>query len=167
MREVLLGLAREGFFEPRWSERVLEEWARAARRLGPAGEAQARDEIAALDAAWPGAMAPPGDETGLWLRDPGDIHVLASAIAGHCHGIVTLNAQDFSPQILAGEGLVRIAPDALAMACLGIDAGRVRRVAGAVLEEARRLSDGGWEMRALMKKARLPRLGKALQEGSI
>jgi len=167
MREVLLGLAREGFYEPRWSARVLEEWARATRKLGPAGAAQARSEIAALAAAWPGAEAPPGDETGLWLRDPGDIHVLASAIAGHCHGIVTLNAQDFSPQILAGEGLVRIAPDALAMACLAVDVDRVRRVAQAVLDEARRLSGDPWEMRALMKKARLPRLGKALEDGSI
>ena len=38
----------------------------------------------------------------------------------------------------------------------------VRPVADSVLIEANRLSDRPWEMRALMKKARLPRFGKAL-----
>lgn len=162
MREVLLGLARAGFFEPRWSARVLEEWARAARKLGPTGEDQARGEVAALRRDWPGAEAPPGDETGLWLRDPADIHVLASAIASHCAGIVTLNAQDFSRQILAEEGLRRIAPDALAMECFAVDVAATRVAAEQVLAEARRLSGEDWDMRALMRKARLPRLGKAL-----
>ena len=39
MREVVLGVARVGLFEPRWSARILEEWARAAGRLGPDVEA--------------------------------------------------------------------------------------------------------------------------------
>ena len=55
MREVVLGVARVGLFEPRWSARILEEWARAAGRLGPDVEAQARGEIVMLQAAWPQA----------------------------------------------------------------------------------------------------------------
>ena len=51
MREVLLGVASQGLFTPFWSERILEEWARAAAKLGPGGEAQARGEIAMLKAA--------------------------------------------------------------------------------------------------------------------
>jgi len=35
-------------------------------------------------------------------------------------------------------------------------------VASSVLAEARRLSAADWHMRALLKKARLPRLAKAL-----
>ena len=46
MRSVLLCVARAGAFTPLWSARILEEWARAARKLGPEGEAQARAEIA-------------------------------------------------------------------------------------------------------------------------
>ena len=52
MREMVLGVASAGVFEPQWSPRLLEEWARAAARLGPEGEAQARGEIAMLGAAW-------------------------------------------------------------------------------------------------------------------
>ena len=55
MREMLLGVARTGAYTPLWSARILEEWARAARKLGPEGEAIARGEIAMLEAAFPKA----------------------------------------------------------------------------------------------------------------
>lgn len=68
MREMLLGAAAEGHFIPLWSARILEEWARAAVRLGPTGEAQARGEIALLRANWPQSecVPAPGIESRLW-----------------------------------------------------------------------------------------------------
>ena len=48
MREVVLGVAAAGLFEPRWSPRILEEWARATAKLGLEQEVWARGEIAAL-----------------------------------------------------------------------------------------------------------------------
>ncbi|MEQ6247869.1 PIN domain-containing protein [Sulfitobacter sp. HNIBRBA3233] len=164
MREMLLGAARQGFFEPLWSERILEEWARAARKLGPGGEVQARGEVALAEAAFPRARvrAAPGLEARLWLPDPNDIHVLAAAIAGHADGIVTLNAKDFPRAILAEEGLSRSDPDALLLGFFEARPEAMEAVAESVLAEARRLSAEDWTLRALMKKARLPRLGKAL-----
>jgi hypothetical protein len=35
MREMLMGVARAGVFEPQFSSRVLEEWARATLKIGP------------------------------------------------------------------------------------------------------------------------------------
>ncbi len=164
MREVLIGCAAAGLFEPRWSDRVLEEWARAAAKLGAGGEAIARGEIAALRAAFPNASVSRGavTEARFWLPDAADIHVLASAVAGHCDGIVTLNVRDFPRHILAEEGLQRWDPDGLLMALHDAAPGTVRNVAEKVLAEARRLSGEDWEMRRLLRKARLPRLGKAL-----
>ena len=52
MRQMLLGAAEHGLFIPLWSDQILEEWARAARKLGPTGEAQARAEIALLKVRW-------------------------------------------------------------------------------------------------------------------
>ena len=84
MRSVVLGVAARGFFEPIWSARILEEWARAARKLGVEAEAQARAEIALLGRDWPRAIvdAPDGVMQRLWLPDSNDLHVLAAAING-------------------------------------------------------------------------------------
>lgn len=164
MREVLLGAARVGFFTPLWSARILEEWARAAEKIGPTGRAQAEAEIALVRSAWPHAEVPVSDglEARLWLPDVADIHVLASAIRGNAERIVTLNAKDFPRNILAEEGLDRIDPDALLYGFWAKRPSDMHAVASKVLETANAMSAQTWEMRGLMKKARLPRLGKAL-----
>jgi predicted nucleic acid-binding protein len=164
MREVLLGAARAGLYTPLWSERILEEWARAARKLGPEGEAQARAEIALVRAAWPRAEVtyPPSLEKRLWLPDANDTHVLAAAIAGHADVIVTMNASDFPRNVLAEEGLSRADPDGFLLGFQQAQPEIMAQVGETVRAEAERLSGEAWTMRALMKKARLPRLGKAL-----
>jgi predicted nucleic acid-binding protein len=164
MREMVLGVARGGAFEPIWSARILEEWARAAIKLGPVGEAQARAEIALLRSNWPGAErdAAPGLQVRLWLPDADDIHVLAVAVASSADIILTLNNKDFPRQILAEEGLSRADPDSYLHGIWQATPELVAPVAEAVLQEARRLSGEDWQMRALLKKARLPRLAKAL-----
>ena len=164
MREMLLGAARAGCYEPLWSERILEEWARAAARLGPEGEALARGEIALLSARWPraGVAVRAGTEARLWLPDANDLHVLAAAIDGHADLLVTTNAGDFPRHVLAEEGLSRADPDAF---LLGLHAARpeaLEQVAREVRAEAERLSGAAWPLRKLLRKARLPRLGKAL-----
>ncbi|WP_268920601.1 RSP_2648 family PIN domain-containing protein [Shimia sediminis] len=164
MREMLLGVAKTGAFQPMWSDRILEEWARAARKIGPTGEAQARGEIALVRAAWPKAEVTwkPSLEDRLYLPDPADVHVLAAAIAGSADAIVTMNAKDFPRGILAEEGLERIDPDALLRGIWDQNPLPVQQVAQNVRAEAERLSGEAWDMRRLLKKARLPRLAKAL-----
>jgi len=165
MREVVLGVARTGLFTPQWSGRILEEWARAATRLGPQGEAQARGEIALLQAAWPGAEVrySPELENRLWLPDPNDVHVLAAAIAGSSDAIMTVNAKDFPRNVLSEEGLHRVDPDSYLQGCVEANPDLVIPVAHAVVAEAQRLSGQDWTLRKLMKKARLPRFGKAIE----
>ena len=119
MREVLLAVARTGAFQPLWSARILEEWARAARKLGPTGEPQARTEIALVSRDWPRAEVswPPSLENRLYLPDPADVHVLAAAIAGSADVLLTMNAKDFPKHTLAEEGLSRQTPDELLYHC--------------------------------------------------
>ena len=164
MREVLTGSAAAGLFVPRWSDRVLEEWARATIRLGPDAEAQARGEIAHLKVRFPNAIVavPPGLETRLWLPDANDVHVLAAAVAGSCDGIVTLNTKDFPGNLLAEEGLFRSDPDGLMLRLHDEAPQAVAGVCAGVLAQVNAVADRAWEMRALMKKARMPRLGKRL-----
>ncbi len=164
MREMLLRAAKLGYFTPIWSARILEEWVRAARKLGPEGEAQARAEIALAQAQWPKAerKVATGIEQRLWLPDKADIHVLATAIEASADVIVTVNAKDFPRNILSEEGLERRDPDSLLQSFWQTDPTGMTEAANAVLSEANRLSGDQWTLRALMKKARLPRLGKAL-----
>jgi hypothetical protein len=164
MREMVLAAARAGLFEPIWSARLLEEWARAAIKLGPAGEAQARAEIALLRANWPKAERPaaPGVAQRLWLPDENDIHVLAVAVDAGADVILTLNAKDFPRGILAEEGLTRADPDGFLMAFWAEHSTVLESAAAEVLATAKQLSGKDWEMRPLLKKARLPRLAKAL-----
>lgn len=163
---MLLGAAKLGHFTPVWSARILEEWARAARKLGPEGEVQARAEIALVQANWPDAEHPaaPGAEQRLWLPDAADIHVLATAVTSSSDAIVTVNAKDFPKNILAEEGLDRRDPDGLLHGFWLSDPEGMSQIATRVLSVANRLSGDRWTLRALMKKARLPRLGKALAD---
>lgn len=164
MREVLLGVAAAGVYEPLWSARILEEWARAAIKLGPTGEMQARSEAAMMTVAWPKAAVvwKPSLEARLWLPDANDVHVLAAAVAGSADIIVTMNAKDFPRNILAEEGLTRQDPDGFLHGIWQAQPEMVAAVVAKVRDEAERLSGKAWELRALMKKARLPRLGKAV-----
>jgi hypothetical protein len=126
---------------------------------------QAQSEAVFLARDWPKAEVtwPASLEARLWLPDPADVHVLAAAIAGNADVIVTVNAKDFPRNVLAEEGVSRADPDGF---LLGIHAAQpelVLTAAQKVLAEATRLSGSEWQMRALLKKARLPRLGKALE----
>jgi predicted nucleic acid-binding protein len=165
MREALMGAARAGLFLPLWSERILEEWARAAARLGPEGEIIARGEIAVLCAEFPRATiaAAPHLEARLYLPDENDIHVLAVAVAGHSDGIVTMNRKDFPQNILAEEGLKRFDPDNFLRGFCDTHPDAMVGIAESILAEATRLSGIEFTMRKLFKKARLPRFGKAIE----
>lgn len=166
LREILMGCAAEGLFAPLWSDRILEEWARAAIKIGPTGEMQARGEIAVLRAKWPGAEVRPrdGDLARLWLPDENDVHVLAAAIAGSADAILTFNAKDFPKHILAEEGLARLAPDEFLMGLWTDAPDAVTRVVETVHGRAVGMLREEIALRALLKKARVPRLGKALAQ---
>lgn len=165
MREIVLGVAETGAYETFWSPLILEEWARAARKLGPEGEAQARAEIAMLKLRFPRSeLKAPSDGlmARLWLPDDNDIHVLAAAVSASADAIMTLNAKDFPRGVLAEEGIARVDPDSYLHQFWQNTPDAVESVAQRVLQQARTLSGKHWEMRALLKKARLPRLAKAL-----
>jgi len=162
LREVLLAAAAEGLFDPLWSPRVLEEWARAAARLGPGQEAVARGEIALLKARFPAATVADDEGRGLVLPDLADAHVAAAARAAGADLIVTFNLRDFPPRAMAALGLRAEHPDAFLHALGRENPAAVARAAERVRAEAERLSGQPQPLRPFLRKAGLPRLGKAL-----
>lgn len=167
LREILIGAAQAGLYTPLWSDRILEEWARATVKLGPGAEAVARGEVAVLRAAFPAAsVAPrPALEARLHLPDPADTHVLAAAIAGGADVIVTFNAQDFPRHVLTDEGLRRMDPDEFLRTLHARTPEAVATAVEQVRATAERLSGEPQPVRALLKRARLPKLGKLLERG--
>lgn len=167
MREMLIGAARAGAFQPLWSARILEEWRRAVLRHGEAAAVEVLGEGALLNAAFPKASVrvTQAQEARFWLPDPGDVHVIAAAVIGGADGIVTLNNKDFPAGLLAEEGVSRVNPDALLHGFWQVQPEMMVQVAQAVLDRANAHSGQGWTMKELMKKAQLRRFGKALASG--
>lgn len=166
LREILIGVAQAGLFVPLWSDRILEEWARATRRLGAGAETVARGEVALLRAAFPAACVParPAIEARLTLPDDNDRHVLAVAIAAGADAILTFNAADFPRHVLAAEGLARRDPDGFLWELWSHHPAAVSQAVAAVRARAERLSGRPQPVRTLLKRARLPRLGKAMDQ---
>ncbi len=160
LRLILLGVAEAGLFRPLWSDRILGEWARAGARHGHDAAAEIADAVA----RFPGARVPvaEGLATRLVLPDPDDVHVLATAIAGGADAVVTFNARDFPQAVLRAEGVTRRDPDGLLWEFWSGAPGAV----GAVVARERRALEAAsgrdWAQRAFLKRAGLPRLGRAM-----
>lgn len=158
VRGLLLDAAGAGLITPLWSARILGEWTHAAARQGDGEVIQA--EAALVQAQWPGALLPPVPdlEAGLSLPDPDDTHVLAAAISGQARALVTFNLRDFPPRTLARHSLTPWHPDALLLALLQE---APEPLARAIAARTAPLEAAGLTPRAALKRARLPRLGKA------
>lgn len=162
LRRLLIGVAGTGAFDPLWSPRILEEWARAAARDGY--EPEARAEIAALTHKFADALVTPGAPLDLTLPDPDDIHVLEAAISGHADELLTLNIKDFPTRTLGAHGIMRRHPDEFLL-----EAWHAVPAVDQVIREvhAQAQADGiDLSLRALLKRSRLPRLGKAMEQRS-
>lgn len=166
LRELVLDYAATGAFEPLWSDRILEEWRRAAARLGPRDAAVADSEIASVRARFPNAMVSVSDDTQarLHLKDKDDIHVLAAAIDGYADELLTLNLKDFPTNILAAEGLIRRHPDEFLLEGFHAGPTGMSMIVDQVLARAAAHGIDTSNKRAILKRARLPRLAKTLDQ---
>jgi predicted nucleic acid-binding protein len=164
LRELLQGAAGAGLFQPVFSERILREWVLATTKLGAGAPGVAAAEAAALRAAFPRALVPahPEIEARLLLPDPNDHHVLATAIASGADAIVTFNAQDFPGHVLASEGIARRDPDGFLWELQSRHPETVAGIVEAVRGKAEALAGQPVPLRALLKRARLYKLAKAL-----
>ena len=165
LREILLGVAARGLYQPVWSERILCEWVRATAKLGEVAAIEAEAQATLVRLAFPQAMtrAQPNIEARLLLPDPADVHVLAVAIAAQADAIITFNAQDFPRPVLADEGLIRLDPDQLLCQLHAQHPGEVAQVVADVHATAQRMLGEVIPLKSLMKRAQLRRLGKAMQ----
>lgn len=164
LREILLGAASAGLFEPVWSDRILREWVLATARIGPDAQVLAEGDAALVRAAFPRALQPaqPQVEARLTLPDANDIHVLAVAITSHADAILTYNSKDFPRPVLADYGIERREPDGFLWELWSHHPTRIAPIVEAVRATAERLSGQPMTTRTLLKRLRLHHLGKVL-----
>jgi len=157
LRGVLLGLADRGLFDPVWSAGVVAEWAHLLASRDPAGALDLPARLSRMAARWPDGPAPRGDPAALSLPDPNDAHVLAAAIAGRAQVLLTLNLRDFPARLLAAHGLTPRHPDAFVLDLWLVHPDPVLTVVTGIWPGLT-----GPDLRRALRKADLPRLGKAL-----
>lgn len=160
-REIVLAYARAGGLAPLFSARVLEEWARAtAAKQGPEAEDRARGDAALLRAAFPSAEIGGYErlEAGISPPDPADAHVIAAARMGGADAILTFNTRDFPLRLLRHHGVGRLHPDEYLSMAFKRDAQRLEAALRPLADIA---AAKGAPFRAFLKRAALPRLGKA------
>jgi predicted nucleic acid-binding protein len=98
IRDILLQLAFEDFFQAKWTQQIQDEWVDALLRHEPQRDRQALERTRHLmNKAIPDANIENYEQlvTCLDLPDKDDRHVLAAAIVGRCDVIVTQNLKDF------------------------------------------------------------------------
>ncbi len=164
LRSLLLRAAEAGMFEPVWSDRIIEEWQRAALRLGPDAVADAEMDARAMRVAFPRAMARarPDIEAQHILPDPNDLHVLACAIGSGADAILTFNAVDFPRHVLQAEQLDRRDPDGFLWELWSRAPDKMGAIIHDLHVEAERRAGAPVSLKALLRRNRLNRLAKAI-----
>ncbi|WP_018638836.1 PIN domain-containing protein [Parafrankia elaeagni] len=111
LADTLLRAAEKGLYRLLWSERILTEARQATEEIHPGVDVAKR--FAHMRAAFDDALVEgwEGLEAGITLPDSDDRHVVATAIRGGAHAIVTANLVDFPMSALGPLGLRAIHPD--------------------------------------------------------
>lgn len=110
LRDTLLRLAEAELYEPLWSADILEELRRnISARLDPA---RAKQLVEAMAGAFPdSAVAGYAALVPAMTNDEKDRHVLAAAVRGQAHAVVTLNVKDFPPEAANPYEIEVLRPD--------------------------------------------------------
>jgi len=114
MRDILLNLAEQGIYEPKWSKTIENEWLRNLLKNRPdLKEENLKRTIRFMNQKFKDANVTDFDHhiPTIQLPDLDDRHVLACAIQCEAEIIVTTNLKDFPPDELAKFNIIPQHPD--------------------------------------------------------
>ncbi|MFU8861633.1 MAG: PIN domain-containing protein [Cyclonatronaceae bacterium] len=124
VRDLLLSLAEENLYRPKWSKHIEEEWIRNLLTDRPDLNPEKIENIAiTMNLAFEDAMVSDYETliTSLSLPDPDDRHVLAAAIVSRSDVIVTMNLRDFDVMELGKYNMDAVHPDTFIVNLIDLD----------------------------------------------
>ena len=169
LRDLLMQLARQGLFQPRWSVEIHDEWMRSVLKVRPdlsAAQLQRTREL--MDQHAPDALVDGYLDLvpTLALPDPDDRHVLAAAIVGGASVLITFNLKDFPVSALDAHEIVAIDPDTFIERLIIAEPDSARTAASAILRRLRHPTMTADEYLDSLERSRLVR-SSALLRGHI
>ncbi|BAZ12837.1 hypothetical protein NIES4071_46710 [Calothrix sp. NIES-4071] len=120
LRDLLMWLAVEGVYVPKWSEMIHAEWIQNLLEARPDLLPERLDRTRELmNARSPDALVTDFEHhiANIMLPDADDRHVVAAAITGNCDVIVTFNLKDFPDAALTQYQLAVVHPDNFILQC--------------------------------------------------
>lgn len=120
LRDLLMWLAIEGVYAPKWSEMIHTEWIQNLLEARPDLLPERLDRTRKLmNARSPDALVTDFEHhiPNITLPDADDRHIVAAAITGNCDVIVTFNLKDFPDAALTQYQMTAVHPDNFILQC--------------------------------------------------
>jgi hypothetical protein len=157
LADTLLRVAEKGLYRPLWSGRILAEAQGAIEEIRPGTDVTKR--FAGMRQAFSDAMVTGWEalQDGIFLPDPDDRHVVATAIRGGAHGIITANLADFPASALDPLGLESGHPDDFLLDQLDLSPSTILQVIREQAADTRRPPLTRHDLAATLGRAGVPR----------
>lgn len=114
VRDILLHMAFQGLYQPKWSDTIQQEWTRSLLAKRPdLNKSSLTNTRKWMETIFPDAQMLPHKlpKPPINLPDKDDVHVVEAAIRSGAKCIVTFNLKDFPTKVLARYGIEAIHPD--------------------------------------------------------
>lgn len=166
VRDMLMEIAISDLVQAKWTERIHEEWIFNLVKHRPEIEKHIQRTRTLMDTAIPDALVTDYESLidGITLPDPGDSHVLASAIKCGAQIIVTANLKDFPQAYLAPYGIEAIHPDEFVEHQFGLNQGAVIACAKRIRARLQNPEKSAEEYLEILCSSRLPVTAGLLRE---
>lgn len=170
LRDTLLRLSEAGLYDCFWSDRILDEVTNNLIEDGKADEAGARRLAALMDRAFEDASVDSEAVEALepqMTNDPKDRHVMATAVAGVAHAVVTSNLKHFPISAAEPHGIGVVSPDDFLVALYETYPGVTQQV---LVAQAAALRQPPWSFVDLLDaldRAGVPRFSRMIREDGL
>lgn len=130
LRDLLLSIAEEGLYKPKWSDQIHKEWVWNLLKNRPdLNENHLTRTVALMNGAFPDALVHNYDFLipVIELPDLDDRHVVAAAIKSNSDLIVTLNLKDFPMDLMKQYNIDIQDPDTFLNNLYDLNPGKVNK----------------------------------------